>query len=128
MTIFEDSTDKDYQYNDIHSAARGNPKLRQCIVWTQLPLISWFLPMIGHTGITDSDGIVYDFAGPFTINRNEMAFGRPLKYVKLNKDGAISDQEWDKSVAHANGVYRQRTHSLCCDNCHSHVAMVLNNF
>lgn len=22
-----------------------------CIVWTPLPLISWFLPMIGHTGI-----------------------------------------------------------------------------
>ncbi len=22
-----------------------------CLVWTPLPLISWFLPMIGHTGI-----------------------------------------------------------------------------
>jgi hypothetical protein len=22
-----------------------------CIVWTPLPLISWFLPIIGHTGI-----------------------------------------------------------------------------
>ena len=22
-----------------------------CIVWTPLPLISWFLPCIGHTGI-----------------------------------------------------------------------------
>ena len=23
------------------------------IVWTTLPLISWFLPFIGHTGITE---------------------------------------------------------------------------
>jgi hypothetical protein len=22
-----------------------------CIVWTPLPLISWFIPIIGHTGI-----------------------------------------------------------------------------
>ena len=22
-----------------------------CMVWTPLPLISWFLPFIGHTGI-----------------------------------------------------------------------------
>jgi len=22
-----------------------------CIVWTPLPLISWFIPFIGHTGI-----------------------------------------------------------------------------
>jgi hypothetical protein len=26
-------------------------KYPYCIVWTPLPLISWFLPFIGHTGI-----------------------------------------------------------------------------
>jgi hypothetical protein len=34
-----------------------------CIVWTPLPVISWFLPFIGHTGIADSRGVIYDFAG-----------------------------------------------------------------
>lgn len=28
-----------------------NHRFPFCIVWTPLPLISWFLPIIGHTGI-----------------------------------------------------------------------------
>jgi hypothetical protein len=62
--------------------------------------------MIGHTGITDSKGIIYDFAGPYTINVNDMAFGHPLKYVKVNKDGMVSDEDWDISVKYANSIYR----------------------
>ena len=29
-------------------------------------------------------------------------------------------------MAKASDVYRGRMHNLCCDNCHSHVAMALN--
>jgi hypothetical protein len=36
-----------------------------CVVWTPLPVISWLLPFIGHTGIADSRGCIYDFAGFF---------------------------------------------------------------
>lgn len=28
-----------------------NNRFPYCIVWTPLPLISWFIPFIGHTGI-----------------------------------------------------------------------------
>jgi len=28
-----------------------NQRYPYCIVWTPLPVISWFLPIIGHTGI-----------------------------------------------------------------------------
>lgn len=28
-----------------------NQRYPFCIVWTPLPLISWFIPLIGHTGI-----------------------------------------------------------------------------
>ncbi len=28
-----------------------NQRFPYCIVWTPLPLISWFIPIIGHTGI-----------------------------------------------------------------------------
>ena len=31
------------------------------IVWTPLPLISWFLPFIGHMGICQENGIIRDF-------------------------------------------------------------------
>ncbi len=29
----------------------SNNRYPFCIVWTPLPLISWFIPFIGHTGI-----------------------------------------------------------------------------
>ena len=44
------------------------------IVWTPLPMISWLLPFIGHMGICDSRGVVYDFAGPYYIGIDSMAF------------------------------------------------------
>ena len=55
-----------------------------CITWTPLPLISWFLPMIGHTGICGADGIIYDFAGPYYISKDDFAFGETHKYVVLD--------------------------------------------
>jgi hypothetical protein len=30
------------------------------IVWSPLPGITWFLPFVGHMGITDSRGVIYD--------------------------------------------------------------------
>jgi len=53
------------------------------------------IPWIGHTGITDSKGNLYDFAGPYSINYNEFAFGKELKYVDLNKDGNIDSDLWN---------------------------------
>lgn len=50
-----------------------------CIVWTPLPLISWFLPFIGHTGIGMSDGTIHDFAGPYYIGVDDLAFGETHK-------------------------------------------------
>ena len=39
-----------------------------CIVWTPLPLITWFIPFIGHMGICTSTGIIRDFAGPYFVS------------------------------------------------------------
>ena len=33
------------------------------VVWQPFPPLTWLVPMIGHTGITDSQGIVHDFQG-----------------------------------------------------------------
>ena len=51
------------------------------IVWTPLPMISWLLPFIGHMGICDSRGVVYDFAGPYYIGIDSMAFSSPTRCV-----------------------------------------------
>ena len=55
-----------------------------CILWSPLPPITWILPFIGHTGIADQNGVIYDFAGPYTIGRVNMAFGPPTRYLKLD--------------------------------------------
>ncbi len=34
-----------------------------CIVWTPIPVITWFMPFVGHMGICDSAGTIHDFAG-----------------------------------------------------------------
>jgi hypothetical protein len=36
-----------------------------CIVWSPLHPITVLFPFIGHMGITNSEGIIFDFAGSF---------------------------------------------------------------
>lgn len=98
-----------------------------CIVWTPIPFLTWFFPFIGHMGIAMSNGVIRDFAGPYFVSEDNMAFGRPTKYWQLDPIYVPGGQaEWDKSVSEASEIYKKRMHNLCCDNCHSHVATALN--
>jgi hypothetical protein len=86
--------------------------------------------------------------GPYTIGVDEMAFGKPTRYIRLdpskiaNRGGAKSVRAaWDACVLvdyvavmvipfrpvcscvdKGCDVYSRRMHNICCDNCHSHVA------
>ncbi|KAB7508162.1 Transmembrane protein [Armadillidium nasatum] len=98
-----------------------------CIVWTPLPLITWFIPFIGHVGIATCSGVIRDFAGPYFVSEDNMAFGWPTKYWQLDPYKAHGGPTgWDKGVALASDEYKTRMHNLFCDNCHSHVSMALN--
>ncbi|TMW56884.1 hypothetical protein Poli38472_002809 [Pythium oligandrum] len=97
-----------------------------CIVWSPLPLITWFIPFIGHMGIATSDGIIYDFAGPYTIGREHFAFGAPTRYIQCDVK-ADQVEKWDQSVERGCSIYETRMHNLFCDNCHSHVATCLEH-
>ncbi|XP_046851597.1 transmembrane protein 222-like [Xenia sp. Carnegie-2017] len=98
-----------------------------CIVWTPIPMLTWFFPFIGHMGIAMSSGVIRDFAGPYFVSEDSMAFGKPTKYWQLNPTLVKnSNVTWDSAVSDASEVYKHRMHNLCCDNCHSHVAMALN--
>uniref|UniRef100_A0ABI7YVI0 Transmembrane protein 222 n=2 Tax=Felidae TaxID=9681 RepID=A0ABI7YVI0_FELCA len=59
---------------------------------------------------------------------DNMAFGKPAKYWKLDPAQvyASGPNAWDTAVHDASEEYKHRMHSLCCDNCHSHVALALN--
>jgi|TARA_B110000208_G_C11596781_1_gene368441 transmembrane protein 222 len=108
-----------------------------CIVWSPLPMITWLCPIIGHMGICDSQGIIWDFAGPYSINRNDMAFGRPTRYLQLDpslikaaleggaKESGETIKIWDDCVHHSNCHYSKRMHNICCQNCHHHTARAL---
>eukprot|EP01017_Pseudomicrothorax_dubius_P020680 TRINITY_DN2246_c0_g1_i1.p1 TRINITY_DN2246_c0_g1~~TRINITY_DN2246_c0_g1_i1.p1 ORF type:complete len:188 (-),score=14.44 TRINITY_DN2246_c0_g1_i1:123-686(-) len=97
------------------------------LVWTPLPLITWILPFIGHLGITTSQGVIHDFAGPYTVTVDDFAFGEPHKYSKLNIDDSDANR-FDAAVEAADRTYRGMMHNLFCNNCHSHVAAALNKY
>ncbi|WBY58425.1 transmembrane protein TMEM222 [Plasmodium yoelii yoelii] len=61
-------------------------KFPYCVVFTYLPFVSTFIPIIGHIGICTSEGIVHDFSGSYTISVDDMGFGDPMKYWKLDKN------------------------------------------
>jgi hypothetical protein len=95
------------------------------IVWTPLPCITWLIPPIGHMGIAYSTGIIRDFAGPYFVSEDNLAFGKTTRYLQLDPT-KIKGREWDAAVHEASEEYKKRMHNICCDNCHSHVAMALN--
>ncbi|KAG6800044.1 transmembrane protein [Apis mellifera caucasica] len=98
-----------------------------CIVWTPLPILTYFLPIIGHMGIATSTGVIRDFSGPYHVAEDSMTFGKPTKYWQLDYTKAKGGvQGWDSAVAEASEIYKGRKHYLCYDNCHSHVATALN--
>uniref|UniRef100_A0A673JQV3 Transmembrane protein 222-like n=1 Tax=Sinocyclocheilus rhinocerous TaxID=307959 RepID=A0A673JQV3_9TELE len=95
-----------------------------CIVWTPIPVLSWLFPFIGHMGICTSTGVIRDFAGPYFVSEDNMAFGRPtnknmqlLLLASIQINCLISSDKLSPFSLQ---------HNLCCDNCHSHVAMALN--
>ena len=99
-----------------------------CIVWTPLPCITQLIPFIGHTGIGDSRGVLHDFAGPYTVTIDDLAFGETHKFVRLvdlEKEG-VTPEQFDQALKQADICYRKRMHNIFCDNCHSHVARALN--
>ena len=96
-----------------------------CIVWTPIPLITYLFPSIGHTGIGTSGGIIHDFAGSFFVSVDDFAFGKPTKYAKLE----LTEQEkynWDRAIEKGDNKYNMEEHNIFINNCHSHVAYVLN--
>jgi transmembrane protein 222 len=127
--------------NESSTNAQINDSLAFSIVWSPLPPLTWLIPFIGHTGIADSNGVISDFQGPYTVgDRGRMAFGAPTHVLKIRIAGmdggadkgtcstaATAAVRWDEAIQEANEVYRGRMHNLFCDNCHSHVACALNS-
>lgn len=60
-------------------------------------------------GIATSTGVIRDFAGPYHVSEDDMAFGKPTKYWQLDYTKAKGDiQGWDNGVAEASEIYKTR--------------------
>ena len=96
-----------------------------CIVWTPIPILTYIIPSIGHTGIGNSNGIIHDFASSFFVSVDDFSFGKPTKYIQLE----LTEQEkydWDRAILKGDNKYNMEEHNIFVNNCHSHVAYVLN--
>lgn len=65
---------------------------------------------------------MYDFAGPYTVNVNNFAFGRVLKAVPLEVDNV----KMKGAIFQSNCAFQKKNHDLILNNCHSHVAQALH--
>uniref|UniRef100_A0A146LYE8 Transmembrane protein 222 n=2 Tax=Lygus hesperus TaxID=30085 RepID=A0A146LYE8_LYGHE len=108
------------------SAEGHSPRYPHCIVWTPIPLITYIFPFIGHMGICKANGVIRDFAASYYVSEDNMAFGQPTKIVQLDPSKVKGTIDWDTAIEEAAQVYEHRMHNLCCDNCHSMVALALN--
>jgi hypothetical protein len=100
---------------------RNPAGLRSCVVWTQIPLISWAIPAIGHVGICDSTGNLLDFQGPYTVGRNAMLFGNPRQKWDL----PIPPDTLDQAIAEVTREFGEVDYNFFCSNCHFYVASCL---
>jgi len=102
------------------------------IVWGHLPCLTQIMPIVGHMGITDSQGRIHDFQGPYMIIEDQFMTGTIFKYwqvdpQKMNivlQEGQSFAEAWDLAVRRGDREYSKHMHNICCDNCHSHCANV----
>ncbi|XP_031260758.1 protein RTE1-HOMOLOG isoform X2 [Pistacia vera] len=118
-----------------------------CIVWSPLPVISWLIPFIGHTGICREDGVILDFAGPNFVCVDSFSFGAATRYIQVNKEqccispylSALNGDDqyqpnesgrdtltWDDALRKSTQEFQHRSYDLFTCNCHSFVANNLN--
>ena len=85
------------QMKDLGSVNVKAQRYPYCIVWSPLGCLTWLFPFIGHTGICDSEGVIYDFGGPYYIAVDHMTFGSPTKYIQLDPS-LCKAMDWDNGI------------------------------
>lgn len=98
-----------------------------CIVWVPLPVLTWFLPTIGHTGIANSKGVIYDFSDDYQVTVDNFSYGSPTKFYQFQPTRMpLGEQSWDQAITEISDYYSKTRHTFCFNNCHQYIASVLN--
>lgn len=98
------------------------------MVWTPLPVITWFIPIIGHTGMADSKGMIHDFSDVAGVSVDNFSYGYPTKYYKFQSRyiGGNGAGSWDHAIHDASDEYQRTRYKILSRNCHQYIACVLN--
>ena len=103
-------------------SACNDPRNSCCVVWTQIPMLTWIIPIFGHVGICDSHGCVRDFQGAYYVGKGNMLFGDPAQRWILPIDPVILDN----SINEVAQEFKEVSYDILCSNCHFFVASVLD--
>ncbi|KAK7307509.1 hypothetical protein VNO77_40639 [Canavalia gladiata] len=125
----------------------GRARFPCSVVWSPLPVISWFIPFIGHVGICREDGVILDFAGPNFVCVDNFSFGAATRHIQIPQEkcciplgqSVYSGEEyymqdetrgdlrtWDDAIRKSTQEFQHRSYNLFTCNCHSFVANNLN--
>ncbi|KAK1363520.1 Reversion-to-ethylene sensitivity1 [Heracleum sosnowskyi] len=116
-----------------------------CIVWTPIPVLSWFVPFIGHMGLCREDGVILDFAGPNFVCVDNFTFGAVARYIRIDEGKCYGSPKahgkeykqdeggtdaltmtWDNALKKGTQEYQHLAYNILTCNCHSFVANNLN--
>lgn len=101
-----------------------NDRYPYCIVWTPCIPITWMLPLVGHLGVGDSQGQVYEFMSGGV--RRGLSGGPVCRYVQLPGYYCLYC-DWDEGLRRACATFNGRTNFRIFQNSHSFVADALNH-
>mmetsp|Transcript_42725 Transcript_42725/g.91206 ORF Transcript_42725/g.91206 Transcript_42725/m.91206 type:complete len:302 (-) Transcript_42725:502-1407(-) len=106
----------------------GAHRFPNCLVWTPIHPITWICPYIGHVGLCDAEGLIFDFCGPYCIGVDNMLFGWPTRYLQLDPRYAKADggAVWDEAVYETAKGFQRQSYDFLMWNCHSFLASFLN--
>jgi hypothetical protein len=73
-----------------------------CIVWQPLPVITWILPFVGHTGICNSKGVIHDFQVACAADR------RILSRTRVQRAESPAEIRWTLIVGPLHNWLRRQ--------------------
>eukprot|EP01083_Nonionella_stella_P310210 1101331_1 len=137
LQVGRESNRSDNATNMSFQCEIGKNRFPFSVVWGSLPCLTWLCPIIGHLGITDSKGQIHDFAGPYTICIDDFMTGPVIKYWQIDprnidfpslksNEARNHSEAWDLALQCGDAKYKTMMHTLCWNNCHSHVRYVFN--
>lgn len=100
-------------------------KYPHCIVWTPIHVLTWILPFVGHMGICDENGEIFEFMGMGVTCGNGLSFGPVTRYIQLPLKG-VKKQTWNEGLRRGCQMSHGRIHGGFFNNCHTFAADSLN--